>query len=330
MIAIKTVLISDAVDSSCVKLLEENGIKVDYKLKLSKEQLIAEIPKYDGLIVRSDTKVTADVINASNLKVIGRAGAGVDNIDISAATAKNILVLNTPGGNAISACEMTCALITNLARNIAQAAESMRAGRWDRKLYAGHELYGKTLAIIGLGRIGKEVAIRMQSWGMKTIGFDPLVSAAEAKKFNVEWLDLDKIWPIADYVTVHTPLIPQTRNLIGSKVFEVCKPNLRVINVARGGIIDETALLEAIKNGKCAGAALDVYEQEPPTSPITKELIKNPLVVATPHLGASTGEAQVRVAAEIAEQFVALTGVNKKYTEYAGVVNQQVLQQLKK
>lgn len=221
--------------------------------------LFVHLQNYDGLIVRSDTKVTADVIEAgTRLKVIGRAGAGVDNIDINAASAKNVLVLkyvmkwgfinggewqlivyflfpSTPGGNAISACEMTCALITNLARNVAQAAESMRAGRWDRKLYAGHELYGKTLAIIGLGRIGKEVAIRMQSWGMKvilfiismiyliyyilflivqTIGYDPIVPAEEAKKFNVESMELEKIWPLADYITVHTPLIPATRSKI--------------------------------------------------------------------------------------------------------------------
>ncbi|GLV38752.1 uncharacterized protein CBL_05751 [Carabus blaptoides fortunei] len=330
MIDIKTVLVSDAVDQACVKLLEENGIKVDCKYKLSKEELIKEIPNYDGLIVRSDTKVTADVIEAGKrLKVIGRAGAGVDNIDIKAASAKNILVLNTPGGNAISACEMTCALITNLARNVAQAAESMRAGRWDRKLYAGHELYGKTLAIIGLGRIGKEVAIRMQSWGMKTIGFDPIVPAEEAKKFNVESMELEKIWPLADYITVHTPLIPATKNMINEKVFSVCKPNLRIINVARGGIIDEAALLTAIKNGKCAGAALDVYEQEPPTSAITKQLIQLPQVVATPHLGASTGEAQIRVAVEISEQFIALTGKSKNYTETPGIVNTNVLSNLK-
>ncbi|KAK9753296.1 D-isomer specific 2-hydroxyacid dehydrogenase, NAD binding domain [Popillia japonica] len=327
---IKKVLVADAVDKACVDLLKENNIEVDCKYKLPKQQLIEEIQNYDGIIVRSDTKVTADVIEAgSRLKVIGRAGAGVDNIDINAASSKNVLVLNTPGGNAISACELTCALITNLARNVYPGAESLKQGKWDRKLYTGHELYGKTLAIIGLGRIGKEVAIRMQSWGMKTIGFDPIISAEEAATFNVNHMSLEEIWPLADYITVHTPLIPQTRNLINKKVFDTCKKGVRVVNVARGGIISEEDLLAALKDGRCGGAGLDVYEQEPPTNPITLEIIKHPKVVATPHLGASTGEAQIRVAVEVAEQFVALTEKSKVYTSVTGVVNQAVYKNLK-
>ncbi|XP_044268305.1 D-3-phosphoglycerate dehydrogenase [Tribolium madens] len=327
---IKKVLVADAVDTACVKLLEKHSIQVDCKYKLPVDQLIAEIKNYDGLIVRSDTKVTADVIAAGkNLKVIGRAGAGVDNIDLNAATAKNILVLNTPGGNAISACELTCALITNLARNVTPAAASLKAGRWDRKLYAGHELSGKVLAILGLGRIGREVALRMQAWGMKTIGYDPIVSVEDAKKFNVQSMTLEEIWPQADYITVHTPLIPQTRNLICEKVFKSCKKGVRIVNVARGGIIHEADLLKALKEGQCGGAALDVFEQEPPTDPVTLELIQHPKVVATPHLGASTAEAQVRVAVEIAEQFVALTGKSKEYTTTPGVVNHSVLKNIK-
>lgn len=277
------------------------------------------IKDYDAIIVRSDTKVTEKIIKAgTNLKVIGRAGAGVDNIDTKAATTNKILVLNTPGGNAISACELTCSLITSLARNVVPAAASLKAGRWDRKLYSGHELYGKTLAIIGLGRIGKEVALRMQSWGMKTIGFDPIVSAEEAKKFNVESMDLEKIWPLADYITVHTPLIPQTKNMINGKVFSACKKGVRIVNVARGGIICEKGLLAALQDGRCGGAALDVFEQEPPTNPITLEIIQHPKVIATPHLGASTSEAQIRVAVEIAEQIIALSGRNLHYTETPG------------
>ncbi|EFA03163.1 D-3-phosphoglycerate dehydrogenase [Tribolium castaneum] len=327
---IKKVLVADAVDPACVKLLEKHSIQVDCKYKLPVDQLIAEIKNYDGLIVRSDTKVTADVIAAGkNLKVIGRAGAGVDNIDLNAATAKNILVLNTPGGNAISACELTCALITNLARNVTPAAASLKAGRWDRKLYAGHELSGKVLAILGLGRIGREVALRMQAWGMKTIGYDPIVSVEDARKFNVQSMTLEEIWPQADYITVHTPLIPQTRNLICEKVFKSCKKGVRIVNVARGGIIHEADLLKALKEGQCGGAALDVFEQEPPTDPVTLELIQHPKVVATPHLGASTAEAQVRVAVEIAEQFVALTGKSKEYTTTPGVVNHSVLKNVK-
>ncbi|CAH0557078.1 unnamed protein product [Brassicogethes aeneus] len=328
---IKKVLVADAVDVACTDLLKKHGIQVDCKYKLPKDQLIQEIPNYDGLIVRSDTKVTADVIAAAkNLKVIGRAGAGVDTIDVAAATEKNVLVLNTPGGNAISACELTCALITNMARNVAPAAESLKAGRWDRKLYSGHELYGKTLAILGLGRIGKEVAIRMQSWGMKTIGFDPIISVEAAKEFNVESLPLEKIWPQADYITVHTPLIPQTRNLINAKVLASCKKGVRIVNVARGGIINEADLLEALKSGQCGGAALDVFEQEPPTAAVTLEIIKHPKVVATPHLGASTTEAQIRVAVEISEQFIALTGKSKEFTSTPGVVNMDVMKNLKK
>nr|CAH7760054.1 unnamed protein product [Callosobruchus chinensis] len=326
---ITKVLVADAVDASCVDLLKKFSIQVDCKYKLPKEQLIAEIPNYNALIVRSDTKVTADVIAAGkNLKVIGRAGAGVDNIDVKAATAKNILVLNTPGGNAISACELTCSLITTLARNVVPGAASLKAGRWDRKLYSGHELYGKTLAILGLGRIGKEVALRMQAWGMRTIGYDPIVSAQDAKKFNVESLTLEQIWPQADYITVHTPLIPATRNLICSAVFNKCKKGVRIVNVARGGIINETDLLAALNSGQCGGAALDVFEQEPPVDKITWELIKHDKVVATPHLGASTTEAQIRVAVEIAEQIVALTKKSKEYS-VGGVVNRDVYDKLK-
>lgn len=328
---IKRVLVADAVDQACVDLLTQNAINVDCKYKLSKEQLIQEIGNYDGLIVRSDTKVTAEVIAAgTNLKVIGRAGAGVDNIDVEAATKKNIIVLNTPGGNAISACELTCTLITSLARHVVPGAASLKAGRWDRKLYAGHEIHGKVLGIIGLGRIGREVATRLQAWGMKTVGYDPIVSAEDAAKFNVEFLELEKIWPIADYVTLHTPLIPQTRNMINQKVFNTAKKGMRIVNVARGGIIDEAALLEALENGQCGGAALDVFEQEPPTNPITLKLIQHPKVVATPHLGASTSEAQVRVAVEVAEQFVALTGKSSKFTTTPGVINPAVLGALKK
>ncbi|KAJ8918398.1 hypothetical protein NQ315_008094 [Exocentrus adspersus] len=316
---LKKVLVADAVDAACVELLKEHSIEVDCKYKLPKDQLIAEIPNYDGLIVRSDTKVTEDVIKAAKkLKVIGRAGAGVDNIDVNAATARNILVLNTPGGNAISACELTCSLITSLARNVIPAAASLKAGRWDRKLYSGYELYGKTLGILGLGRIGREVAIRMQAWGMKTVGYDPIVTAEEAKQFNVESLTLEQIWPIADYITVHTPLIPETRNLISEAVLNKCKKGVRIVNVARGGIINEADLLKAIKTGQCGGAALDVFEQEPPTNPITLELIQQEKVIATPHLGASTAEAQIRVAVEISEQLVALTGKSKKIYHYPG------------
>ncbi|XP_036326942.1 D-3-phosphoglycerate dehydrogenase [Rhagoletis pomonella] len=328
-IDIKNVLICDAVDKACVELLQSNGISVDTKLKLPVNELVRVVKAYDAVIVRSDTKITAEVIKAGaeggKLKVVGRAGAGVDNIDVTAATQHGVVVLNTPGGNSISACELTCLLIGALARPIVPAAQSLKEGRWDRKLYSGFELYGKTLAIIGLGRIGREVAIRMKAWGMRTIGYDPITTEEEARAAGIEKLELDSIWPLADYITVHTPLIPQTRNLISAQTLAKCKRGVKVVNVARGGIVDEQAVIDALESGICAGAAFDVYPEEPPKSTVTKALIAHPKVVATPHLGASTAEAQVRVAVEVAEQFIALTGKSQKYTTYAGVINKDVL-----
>lgn len=296
--------ISDEVDPRCVEVLQENGIEVvkDTKLRTDKEKFLAEISKYDGLIVRSATKVTAEIINAAtNLKIIGRAGTGVDNIDCDAATSKGIIVMNTPGGNTLSAAEHTCALMCCLSRDIPNAVATMRAGAWDRKSFMGSELYGKTLGIIGLGRIGKEVALRMQAFGMTTIGYDPIIPGSVSSQFGVEWMELEELWPRVDYITVHTPLIPQTRNLINEEVFAKCKKGVKVVNCARGGIIDEAALLKALNSGQCGGAGLDVYLNEPPDD---YTLAKHPKVIPTPHLGASTVEAQKRVAVEIAEQFV--------------------------
>lgn len=321
----RSVLISDPVDESCGALLAQHGIPVTTKYKLPKDELIIELQNHDALIVRSETKVTADVFAACpHLRAVGRAGTGVDNIDLQAATRKGVIVLNTPGGNSISACELTCALISTLARNVAQAAQSLKEGRWDRKLYSGYELSGKTLAILGMGRIGREVAHRMQSFGMNIVAFDPILKEETAAELGIRKLSLEEIWPIADYITVHTPLIPQTRNLINATTLAQCKKGVYIVNVARGGIVDEEALLNSLKSGHCGGAALDVFVEEPPKNPITLELIKHPKVVPTPHLGASTAEAQQRVAVEIAQQFLALSG---KSTEYAvtGIVNAPVL-----
>ncbi|KAM7354341.1 D-3-phosphoglycerate dehydrogenase [Cochliomyia hominivorax] len=324
---IKNVLVCDAVDSACVDLLKQNGINVAYKLKLPVEELCKEVKNYDAAIVRSDTKITKQVLEAGagSLKVVGRAGAGVDNIDVTAATENKVIVLNTPGGNSISACELTCILIGTLARPVVPAVQSMKEGRWDRKLYSGSELHGKTLAVLGLGRIGREVGIRMKAWGMRVIGFDPITTAEEAKAVGIEKMELDEIWPLADYITVHTPLIPATRNLISKDTLAKCKKGVKVINVARGGIVCEQAVLDALESGQCAGGAFDVYAEEPPKSEVTKKLINHPKIVATPHLGASTGEAQVRVAVEVAEQFIALTGKSKEYTTSPGVINRDVL-----
>jgi D-3-phosphoglycerate dehydrogenase len=298
------ILISDPVDLCCADILRKNGFQVD-QIKLTKEELLVKIKEYDGLIVRSETKVTADVLKAATkLRVVGRAGTGVDNVDLETATEKGILVMNTPGGNTLSAAEHTCALIASMARNIPAGCASMKTGAWDRKLFSGNELYGKTLAILGLGRIGKEVAIRMQSYGMKTIGYDPIIPAEVSREFGVESMTLEQIWPLADFITVHTPLIPQTRNLINDEVFKKCKKGVRLVNVARGGIIDEESLFRNLQSGQCGGAGLDVFVEEPPKSAYYKDLFAHPKMVCTPHLGASTSEAQLRVAEEIGDGFV--------------------------
>lgn len=324
---IKNVLVCDAVDNACLDLLKSNGINVTYKLKLTEAELCKEVKNFDGLIVRSDTKITKSVLEAGNgfVKVVGRAGAGVDNINVTEATNNNIIVLNTPGGNSISACELTCLLIGALARPIVPACASLKNGLWERKLFSGNELYGKTLGILGLGRIGREVSRRMSVWGMRVIGFDPITTDEEAKAASIEKMELNDIWPLADYITVHTPLIPQTKNLINNETLAKCKKGVKIINVARGGIVDENAILNALENGQCGGAAFDVYIEEPPKDPITRKLIEHKNVIATPHLGASTSEAQVRVAVEVAEQFIALTGKNNQYKDYQGVINQDVL-----
>jgi D-3-phosphoglycerate dehydrogenase len=321
------ILISDPVNAVCADTLRKNGFEVD-QLSLTKDQLLASIKNYDGLIVRSETKVTAEVLEAAGgkLKIVGRAGTGVDNVDVNVASKKGVLVMNTPGGNTMSAAEHTCILIASMARHVPQACASLKAGAWDRKLYAGNELYGKTLAIIGLGRIGKEVAIRMQSYGMKTIGYDPIIPAHVSKEFGVESMSLDQIWPLADYITVHTPLIPETKHLINDNVFSKCKKGVRVVNVARGGIIDEQALLKNLKSGQCGGAGLDVFVEEPPKSEYYKELLNHPKMVCTPHLGASTAEAQIRVAQEIGEQFVGFF----KGTSLVGAINADKIPHLQK
>ncbi|XP_014663022.1 PREDICTED: D-3-phosphoglycerate dehydrogenase-like [Priapulus caudatus] len=301
---IAKVLITDNIDEICTNSLRSAGIHVDVKVGLTKEQLVADISQYDALVVRSQTKVTADVIQAGKpqLKLVGRAGTGVDNIDLKAASAAGVMVLNTPMGNTMSAAEHTCAMIMACSRNIPQGNEALKAGNWKlRSKLMGNELYEKTIGIIGLGRIGREVATRMQAFGMKTIGYDPLVPPQASKEFGVEGLSLEQIWPQADYLTIHVPLIPQTKNLLCDDVFAKCKPGFRVVNVARGGVVDEDALLRALQSGRCAGAALDVFAEEPPQN---AALLQHPRMVATPHLGASTVEGQQRCAAEIAAEVV--------------------------
>ncbi|CAI5441118.1 unnamed protein product [Caenorhabditis angaria] len=302
---INSVLIADDIEQECVDILQNNGIKVTVQTKQTKEQLLVSLPQHDAVIVRSATKITADLLNASagKLKLVGRAGTGVDNIDVPAATQNKVLVMNTPQANSRSAAELTCTLILSLARHVPQAAASLRNGKWARKDYMGEEVYGRTLAVLGLGRIGSEVAVRLQAFGMRVVGYDPIVTKEQAAAKNIELLSLEEIWPQADYITVHVPLIKQTENLINKETLAKCKKGVRIVNVARGGIVNEVDLVESLNAGHAKGAAFDVFEQEPPTY---RELIEHPAVISTPHLGASTIDAQLRVASEIAENIVQL------------------------
>ncbi|XP_037075143.1 D-3-phosphoglycerate dehydrogenase-like [Pollicipes pollicipes] len=295
------ILVTDGINEQCAQILRNRGLHVTVVVaKMTSEEIIRRLKTHDALLVRSATKVTAEIIEASpGLKLIGRAGTGVDNIDVDAATRHGVLVMNTPGGNTLSAAEHTCVMIASLSRNLPAACASLKAGKWERSKFMGSEMYGKTLAVLGLGRIGREVAQRMRAFGMRVIGFDPMVSAEAAQEFHVEKRELDEIWPEADYITVHTPLIPQTKNLINADALSRCKHGVRIINVARGGIVDEAALLNALKTGRCGGAGLDVFAEEPPTN---LALVQHPATICTPHLGANTREAQQRVARELAEQ----------------------------
>lgn len=317
---IKSVLIVDGVGANCAEILNSNDISVTTKPKITKEELLEEIPKHDALVVRSATQVTKEVLEAgTKLKVVGRAGAGVDNIDVNAAGAKGIGVINAPGANALSACELTCGLVLSLARHVVPAAAALRAGRWDRALYTGSEVHGKTLAILGLGRVGREVATRMHAFGMTIIGYDPFVTAEQCKQFHAIKMELDEIWPLADYITLHTPLIESTKNFINANVLKQCKRGVKIINVGRGGLINERDLFDALNARQVSGVALDVFEQEPPTDSLTLEIIQHPAVIATPHLGASTKEAQIRVGQEIAEQLVNLNKPGTYSTQLAEV-----------
>jgi len=295
------ILISDPLSEEGIKILKEiKEFQVDIKTDLKPESLKEIIKDYDALIVRSATKVNKDVINASvKLKVIGRAGVGLDNVDLEAATQKGIIVMNTPAGNTTSTAEHTMSMILALSRNIPQANASTKKGEWKRSKFMGVELYNKILGIVGLGRIGSEVAKRCLSFGMKILAYDPFLSREVAERLGIEIVELKDLFERSDYITVHTPLTDETKHMISAEEFALMKKGVRIINCARGGIIDETALINAIKEGKIAGAALDVFEQEP--LPAESELLKLDNVVVTCHLGASTEEAQVNVAVEIAE-----------------------------
>jgi D-3-phosphoglycerate dehydrogenase len=297
------ILIADPISTRGVELLRANpAFQVDENTGLKEEQLLLIIGEYEALVVRSQTKVNKRVIDAAKkLRVIGRAGVGVDNVDVEAATRRGIIVMNTPGGNTISTAEHTFSMMMSLARKIPQAHASVKAGKWDRKSFEGVELYNKTLGIIGMGRIGGEVARRAIAFGMRVLAYDPFLSLSRAKALQVEVVELDEIYARADFITVHVPMTDQTRGMINKDTMAKMKKGVRLINCARGGIINEQDLYDAIKAGKVAGAALDVYEKEPPADSPLREL---DAMVMTPHLGASTQEAQESVGTEIAEQIM--------------------------
>jgi D-3-phosphoglycerate dehydrogenase len=293
----------DNVAPEGVAVLRQAGVEVEVPGKLTEEELLAIIPRFDGLIIRSATKVDARVLErAVNLKVIGRAGVGVDNIDVPAATAKGIIVVNAPDGNTIAATEHTMALMLALARNIPQADARLKAGVWDKKAFVGVELRNKCLGVLGLGRIGSGVARRAFAMEMEVVAYDPFISEDRARELGVPLLPLEEVFRRADFLTIHMPLTKENRHLLNDEAFAMMKDGVRIINCARGGIIDEAALYRALVSGKVAGAALDVFEVEPQTE---SPLFKLPNFIATPHLGASTREAQVSVAVDVAEEVIA-------------------------
>ena len=295
------IFVADDVSESGLEPLRAAGFAVEKRTGLAPAELREVLPECDGLVVRSETKVTAELMDAgARLRVIGRAGVGVDNIDVGAATARGIVVMNAPDGNTITTAEHTMALLVALARRVPQACASLKAGRWEKKKFVGVELQGKTLGVVGLGRIGRVVANRAQGFGMSVVAFDPFVSPDAAREAGMELLPLEEVFARADFLTVHTPLTAETRGIIGAQAFARMKRGVRVINCARGGLVDERALLVAIKEGTVAGAALDVFEQEPP--PSDHPLLALDEVIVTPHLGASTKEAQEGVAVTVAEQ----------------------------
>ncbi len=311
------ILVSDKLGQAGLDCLEKaQDAEYDMITGLSADELLAIIPQYDALIVRSGTKVDAALLQAAaNLKVVGRAGMGVDNIDISAATIAGIIVMNTPGANSMATAEQTMALMLALNRHIPQAYISLQEGEWKRSSYVGSELFNKTLGIIGFGRIGRLVAERALAFGLEILAYDPFVSEEVARDLGVTLVDLEDLLPEADIITLHTTLLPETENVINAETIGLMKDGVMLINVARGKLIDENALAEGLKNGKIKAAAIDVYRQEPPLP--DNPLLALPNVIATPHLGASTLEAQRQVATQIVNQVLAAL----RGTDFANALN---------
>jgi D-3-phosphoglycerate dehydrogenase len=306
------VLIADKLSPAALAIFKERGVEADVKTGLSKDELLSIVAEYDGIAVRSATKITTDVIKAAKrLKVVGRAGIGVDNVDIPAATAAGVIVMNTPFGNSITTAEHAIALMMALARELPSANASTHAGKWEKNRFLGSELYGKTLGLIGAGNIGSIVADRAKGLKMKVIAYDPYLSPERARDLGIEKVELNDLLARADFVSLHTPLTNETRNIISADAINRMKKGARLINCARGGLVDEAALKAALDSGHLAGAALDVFEEEPAKSHI---LFGHEKVIATPHLGASTVEAQENVALQVAEQI-------SDYLLTGGIVN---------
>ncbi|HEX8833030.1 MAG TPA: phosphoglycerate dehydrogenase [Abditibacteriaceae bacterium] len=293
------VLVCDPISEEGLKILEASA-EVTVKTGLKEAELIEIVPNFDALMVRSQTKITRPVLEAATkLQIVGRAGVGVDNIDVPAATERGVIVVNSPAGNTVAVAELTLGIILSLVRRLAPADASMKAGQWKRSAFMGSEIYGKTLGVIGTGKIGTEVIKRAQAFGMKILGYDPFLTTARATQLNIEATTIDDILKRADFITLHTPLTKDTKHLINAERIATMKDGAYIVNCSRGGIIDEDALYEALKSGKLGGAGLDVFETEPPTNSPLRELDN---VLLTPHLGASTEEAQVEVAVDVARQ----------------------------
>ena len=298
------VLLTDSVHPVCFELLADAGMEAVDGSGWDDNVIATECSGFDAWIVRSGTTITPDWIQAaSRLKVIGRAGVGVDNVDIEAATKRGVLVLNAPAGNTLSTAEHTMALMMSAARSIPAAVASMKNGEWNRKAFMGTELFGKTLGVVGLGKIGKEVAARASAFGMSVIGSDPMMTAEAAERLGIELVEVDAIFERSDVISVHTPLVASTRNLINEESLARCRQGVIILNCARGGIVDEMALLRALESGHVGGAGMDVYTAEPPPEDL-KALIQHPRVVCTPHIAASTEEAQEKVARQVTEQVI--------------------------
>jgi D-3-phosphoglycerate dehydrogenase len=294
------VLIADKLSPAAVAIFKERGVDIDNKPGMTKEELLAVVDQYDGIAIRSATKITADVIKAAKkLKVVARAGIGVDNVDIPAATAAGVIVMNTPFGNSITTAEHAISLMLALARELPAANASTQAGKWEKNRFMGVEITGKVLGLIGAGNIGSIVADRAKGLHMRVIAYDPFLSAERAQDLGIEKVELNDLLARADFITLHVPMTPETKNILSADAIAKTKKGVRIINCARGGLIDEAALKAAIDSGHVAGAALDVFEVEPAKENI---LFNNEKVVATPHLGASTTEAQENVALQVAEQ----------------------------